>query len=82
MCFCAQEQPLLYSVAMQQVRHRWMASPVPNRQMYECRKIVMVRLLPSLGGDKGYTAGITTYHTTTTVTNSGKHRGKGVFRKP
>ena len=44
---------------------------MPNRQMYECRKIVMVRLLPSLGSDKGYTAGITTYRSTTAVTNSG-----------
>ena len=71
-----------YRYDRRQVSGRGMASPATNRQMYECRKIVMVRLLPSLGGDKGYTAGITTYHTTTTVTNSGKHRGKGVFRKP
>ena len=51
LCFCAQEQLLSYSKDIRQVRHRGMASPVPNRQMYECRKIVMVRLLPSLGGD-------------------------------
>ena len=31
----------------------------------------MVRLLPSLGGDKGYTAGITTYRKKTVVTPPG-----------
>lgn len=52
LCFCGVETAVAaYRYDRRQVSDRGMASPATNSQMYECRKIVMVRLLSSLSGD-------------------------------